>query len=182
MNTIGPTPDPISIFTITSIIRYNALELKRYPRNNFESTPLKLSMNIWLTRKKTYREIKSLKIYELEEIHHKTQTTNRGTASATFSPGIWPRRIAIFLPFRPADCSMERQCARPVRRWSICLNGQRHRPAAHNGRVGCQGHKSISRKRSKVARCIEARETAARRGFRSSRALSSTSPTPSTIL
>lgn len=66
---------------------------------------------------------------------------------------------------------MERQCARPVRRWSICLNGQRHRPAAHNGRVGCQGHKSISRKRSKVARCIEARETAARRGFRSSRAL-----------
>lgn len=72
---------------------------------------------------------------------------------------------------------MERQCARPVRRWSICLNGQRHRPAAHNGRVGCQGHKSISRKRSKVARCIEARETAARRGFRSSRALSSyTSP------
>lgn len=52
MNTIGPTPDPISIFTITSIIRYNALELKRYPRNNFESTPLKLSMNIWLTRRK----------------------------------------------------------------------------------------------------------------------------------
>lgn len=88
----------------------------------------------------------------------------------------------FFSLFRPADCSMERQCARPVRRWSICLNGQRHRPAAHNGRVGCQGHKSISRKRSKVARCIEARETAARRGFRSSRALSSSSYTSPAIL
>lgn len=89
--------------------------------------------------------------------------------AATFSR-IWPRRIAIFLPFRPADCSMERQCARPVRRWSICLNGQRHRPAAHNGRVGCQGHKSISRKCSKVARCIE-RERRRAAVFAVSRAL-----------
>lgn len=101
--------------------------------------------------------------------------------TATFSR-IWPRRIAIFLPFRPADCSMERQCARPVRRWSICLNGQRHRPAAHNGRVGCQGHKSISRKRSKVARCIERERRRAAVFAVHARSRSSLAPCVSTIV
>lgn len=167
-------PDPIQSLFSQSCQSSDTMRSNATPRNNFEfpsKHPSLLNEKTvrWSALRNLSRGI-ALKIYGAEEIHHKTED-NRG--SPLFPRASGRGASPFFSLSRPADCSMERQCARPVRRWSICLNGQRHRPAAHNGRVGCQGHKSISRKRSKVARCIEARETAARRGFRSSRALSS---------
>lgn len=125
----------------------------------------------------------SLKIYELEEIHHKTQR-NRGTTFPPLFPRASGRGASPFLSlFAPRIVQWSDNArGRSAGGQFVWMDNDTGRPRTMAASA-CQGHKSISRKRSKVAKLHwSERNGGAPRFSQFTRPLLHLPSTPSTIL